>query len=69
MFEKEEVRGAIELLKREKAAGHDGIKQEMIKGLGSKRAEILTNLLNRVGPVARRKDTKGLGTADFATDI
>lgn len=42
------VIGAVKLLKKGKAAGHDGITPQMIKCLESNGVEMLTNLFNNV---------------------
>lgn len=44
----QEVQNAIDLLKRGKAAGHDGITSEMLKNLGAKSIEKLTLLFNKM---------------------
>ena len=44
----EEVQEAVRWLKRGKAAGHDGITPEMLKGLGKVGIDMLTELFNRI---------------------
>lgn len=47
-IEQEEVEEAVRQLKRGKAAGHDRITPEMLKGLGKIGMEILTDLYNKI---------------------